>query len=140
MSYSNNKPLLSVAIVLFSFLGFVLSEVVKTIASELLVTGGAIIGLLLIPLPWIIFVLITYYGIDWVASVGEKTRITSITFVLFWVMSSIGLVFGTIVLAAMDLVSTTISLNTLVSGIFINLPFAMIPALAGALSLSNKPL
>ncbi|MHA2298514.1 MAG: hypothetical protein ACXAEU_17715 [Candidatus Hodarchaeales archaeon] len=134
----NNKLLLYVAVIIFSFLGLVIGTIAKDIADDLLGASGLIATSLLWALLWIVLALVTYYGIGWAASVGEKTGMTSITFILFWIMSAVGLVVGTIVLIVLGYGSAIISLDAIVTDFFLNLQYALIPALASALSLSNK--
>ncbi|MHA1167507.1 MAG: hypothetical protein ACTSRU_06775 [Candidatus Hodarchaeales archaeon] len=134
----NNKPLLYIAVLVFSFLGVVLALTVVPEIITMLSSSGLDLSPLSLALSGIVIALVTYYGIGWATSTGEPTGMISLTFILFWIMAAVGSMLGAIAVELLTNAAVVLNLDLIITSTITGLPYALVPALAAILSLSTK--
>ena len=145
MAKENNTLLALVAVLLFSAIGYVIKEFLDDTISGMNETGivGEILDIIKTPgllagLLWLVLCIIIYYGAGSAFSSGENIGPISLTFLLLWLFTNLGILIGIILWQLIQGGSVNLDLNVLVDSLIFNLTLSLGPAFASALGISNK--
>lgn len=139
---SNEKLAVYVGTFVFVLIGFILSFYISDFISDIINTLGILTvsqaGDLVFALTWFFVCFLTYWGSTRWLQEGEKAGILSLMFFILWIISSFAIVIGYIIKILLDGLAATITLEGLLDQFFVWLLWALSPAIAALLGVSNK--
>ncbi|MFX0088215.1 MAG: hypothetical protein ACFFAU_21350 [Candidatus Hodarchaeota archaeon] len=138
----NEKLAVYVGTFVFVLIGFISSFFISDILSDILDNLGILTvtqaSSLVFALTWFIVCFVTYWGSTRWLEEGEKAGILSLMFFILWIISSLAIVVGYIAKTLLEGNAATITLDGLLDQFFIWLLWALSPAIAALLGVSNK--
>ncbi len=122
---------------IFVIIGFFIMKLLSDyLTAEFTDLAGSIIS----AIGWFVLGFVTYWGSTrWLES-GEKMGMISLFFILIWLISAFGILIAGIIAVTVQTGTITLNLDNLIDVFFFWLPYALIPALATTLGVSNKSL
>jgi hypothetical protein len=138
----NEKLAVYVGTFVFVLIGFILSFFISDILSDIFDNLGILTvtqaNALVFALTWFIVCFLTYWGSTRWLEEGEKAGILSLMFFILWIISTLAIVIGYIVKTLLEGNAALISLDGLLDQFFVWLLWALSPAIAALLGVSNK--
>ncbi len=138
----NEKLAVCVGTFVFVLIGFISSFIISDILSDILDNLGILTVIqansLVFALTWFVVCFVTYWGSTRWLEEGEKVGILSLMFFILWIISSLAIVVGYITKTLLEGNAATITLDGLLDQFFVWLLWALSPAIAALLGVSNK--
>ena len=142
MMKGNEKLAVYVGTFVFVLLGYILSFFISDILSDIINDLGILTTIqatdLVFALTWFIVCFLTYWGSTRWLEEGERSGILSLMFFILWIISSFAIVIGYIVKVLLEGNAAIITLDGLLDQFFVWLLWALSPAIAALLGVSNK--
>jgi hypothetical protein len=138
----NEKLAVYVGTFVFVLIGFILSFLISDILVDVFNNLGILTavqtGALVFALTWFIVCFLTYWGSTRWLEEGERAGILSLMFFILWIISTFAIVIGFITKILLEGNAATITLDSLLDQFFVWLLWALSPAIAALLGVSNK--
>ena len=145
MAKENNTLLALVAVLLFSAIGIIVKELVEDFLTGMNNSGivGDILTFIKQPglfegLLWLVVCIVIYFGTGMAFAKGQPVGPISILFLLLWLFTNLGLIFGGILWVLIGGTQVSLNLDLLIALMVAALPVSLGPSFAAALGISNK--